>query len=451
MPRDAPSPGSAARRPRDPCGSRDPRRVLLVDADAFFVAVARLVDPAGAGRAPLLIVGGAPGSRGVVCSASYECRRFGVRSAMPIARALRLCPQATCVPVPRRACGEKSREIAAVLGRFAPVVAPASIDEWYLDLAGTEALYGEEPLETTAQRIRHAVAAETGLTVSIGGGTNRLVAKLAVELAKPHRRASASASGEDAGTAAAPIGGGAYVVPAGREGEFMTRFALRDIPLVGPRLQEELARAGLRTVRDALAHDAASLDRMLGARTGRWLHDRVRGIDPTPVEARDEAKSMGREETFDRDLHDEATIERELLRLAVRVSADLRADGLTARTVTVKVRDADFTTRQGSRTLARGVDSERAVATVARELLRRLRRARRVGVRLLGVSLSQLAEERAGAAQQPQLALFDEPAAAAGGDDGVETPRDRALSRMVDRIRARFGREAIVPGEILGE
>jgi DNA polymerase-4 len=115
-----------------------PRRILLADADAFFVAVARLVDPEGAGRAPLLIVGGAPGSRGVVCSASYETRRYGVRSAMPISRALRLCPKAMCVPVPRRACSQKSREIAVVLRRFAPVVECASIDEWYLDLTGTE-------------------------------------------------------------------------------------------------------------------------------------------------------------------------------------------------------------------------------------------------------------------------------------------------------------------------
>lgn len=421
-----------------------PRRILLVDADAFFVAVARMVDPEGAGRATLLIVGGAPGSRGVVCSASYEARRYGVRSAMPIAQALRLCPQATCVPVPRGACGEKSREIAAVLGRFAPVVAPASIDEWYLDLGGTEALYGGEPLVATAQRIRREVVAATGLTVSIGGGTTRVVAKLAVELAKPHKgkpREGPAGAGE---AAADGRGSGAFVVPPGEEGAFMTRFELREIPLVGPKLQERLERAGLRTVNDALAHDVASLERIAGERTGRWLHDRIRGIDPTEVEPRDEAKSMGREETFDSDLHDEASIERELLRLAVRVSADLRGDGLTARTVTVKVRDADFTTRQGSRTLSRGVDSERAVATVARELLRRLRRARRVGVRLLGVSLSQLAQEGA-VGGSAQLALFDEPAA----DDGVETPRDRELSRVVDRIREKYGRQAIVPGEIL--
>ena len=124
-----------------------PRRILLADADAFFVAVARLVDPEGAGRARLLIVGGAPGSRGVVCSASYEARRFGVRSAMPIARALRLCPDAMCVPVPRAACSRKSREIAAVLERFAPVVQCASIDEWYLDLSGTERVYAGRSVE----------------------------------------------------------------------------------------------------------------------------------------------------------------------------------------------------------------------------------------------------------------------------------------------------------------
>ncbi len=120
------------------------RRILLVDADAFFVAVARQVDPEGAGKAALLIVGGRPGSRGVVCSASYECRAFGVRSAMPISRALTLCPEAMCVPVPRGACSSRSREIQAVLARFAPVVQASSIDEWYCDLGGTETLYGHE-------------------------------------------------------------------------------------------------------------------------------------------------------------------------------------------------------------------------------------------------------------------------------------------------------------------
>ncbi|MFL5578310.1 MAG: DNA polymerase thumb domain-containing protein, partial [Gemmatimonadaceae bacterium] len=367
----------------------------------------------------------------------------------------------------------------------APVVAPASIDEWYLDLAGTEALYGGEPLAATAQRIRRAVAEETGLTVSIGGGTNRLVAKLAVELAKPHKAPRHEAPGHEAPGHEAPgheapgheapgheapaheapgergggapddemRGGGAYVVPPGGEGAFVARLTLAELPLVGPKLQERLARAGMRTVADALRHDVASLERLLGERTGRWLHERVRGIDATPVEPRDEAKSMSREETFDRDLHEDGAIERELARLAVRVSADLRGDGLVARTVTVKVRDSDFVTRQASRTLDRGIESERAVATVARELLRRLRRARRVGVRLLGVSLSQLGDDAAAAgAAGGQLALFEDARPAAkGGEPPVETERDRELSRVVDRIREKFGTGAIVPGDVLGE
>jgi DNA polymerase-4 len=158
--------------------SREPR-ILLADADAFFVAVARLVDPDGAGKASLLIVGGRPGSRGVVCSASYEARAFGVRSGMGISQALRLCPDAMAVPVPRGACGEKSRAIQSVLTRFAPVVVAASVDEFYLDLTGTEALYRHEALSVTAQRIRAAVLAETGCSISIGGGTSTLIAKIA--------------------------------------------------------------------------------------------------------------------------------------------------------------------------------------------------------------------------------------------------------------------------------
>jgi DNA polymerase-4 len=406
-----------------------PRRILLVDADAFFVAVARLVDPEGAGRAPLLIVGGSADSRGVVASASYECRRFGVRSAMPIARALKLCPRALCVPVPRAACSQKSREIAAVLARFAPVVQASSIDEWYLDLGGTESLYADETLTDTAHRIRDAVREATGLGVSIGGGTAKLVAKLAVELAKPKPRTDAT---------------GVFVVDAGAEAAFMTRFKLADLPFVGPRFQERLERLGMRTVPDALAHDEAELVRLLGAREGRWLHQRIRGIDASPVEPRDEAKSLSREDTFPRDLHDDEAIETELLRLATRVAADLREDRLRARTVTVKLRDADFVTRQASRTLDEPVESDRAVSTVARDLLRKLRRARRVGVRLVGVTLSHFGD----AAGPAQFALFDTADAGAAAPP-VETERDRRVSRTVDDIRERFGTGAIGPARLL--
>lgn len=398
--------------------------VLLADADAFYVAVARLVDPEGAGRAPLLIVGGSADSRGVVCSASYETRKFGVRSAMPVSQALRLCPRAMCVPVPRRECSTKSRQIRAILNRFAPVVETASIDEWYLDLTGTEALYGGEPIERTAHRIRDAVREGSGLTVSIGGGSNKLIAKLAVEVAKPKPDTNRT---------------GVHIVPAGTEGEFLTRFTLGEIPLVGPRFQERLKRHGMVAVRDVLAHDERTLVTWLGKRDAHWLLDRVHGVDRGRVTGDGELKSLSREDTFPADIGDDASLERELLRLVVRAAADLRAEGLTTRTVTVKLRDFDFTTRQASRTLDEGVLSDRPIHETARALLRRLRLTRRCKARLLGVSLSSLAPAPAPA----QLAFFDPPA-----NPLAETARDRTLAHTVDALRERFGDDVIGPGSL---
>lgn len=407
------------------------RRILLADADAFFVAVARQEDPEGAGRAALLIVGGRPGSRGVVCSASYECRTFGVRSAMPIARALQLCPDALCVPVPRAACSRRSRDIARVLDRFAPVVQPSSIDEWYLDLSGTEALYRHEPLAETAARIRDAVREATGLTVSIGGGTSRLVAKMAVEDAKPSRGAS-----------------GVHCVAPGEEAAYLARFRLADLPMVGPRLTERLERLGLVTVAEAQDAGEARLVRALGERAGHWLHARVHGIDPSAVEPREQQKSVSREDTFALDLSDDEALERELLRLAVRVAADLRGQSLEARTVTVKCRTRDFRTRTAQRSLPLPIVTEQAVYRVARSLLRKLRRTDRTPVRLLGIGLSHFAGRDAEAAQ---LGLFDAdgPAPAAEGEDTlIEGARERALSQALDRIRRRFGAGAIQPATL---
>jgi len=397
------------------------QRILLADADAFYVAVARLADPEGAGKARFLIVGGSPAQRGVVTSASYEARAYGVHSAMPMVRAVRLCPGATVVPVPWEACTRKSREIGAVLRRFTPVVEQASSDEFYLDLSGTEQLYGAEPLAATARRMRDAVLAETSLSLSIGGGTSKLVAKLAAGLAKPRPGAAAD---------------GVYVVAPGAEADFMLQFALADIPLIGPKAQERLARFGLRTVRDVVPHDRETLVGWLGEREGAWLHERARGIDRAPVEANRETKSVSRDETFATDLDDDGALAAKLLALADRASADVREAGLIARTVTVKLRDADFTTRQASRTLADAVQSDRAVYAVARELLTRLRAARRVPARLLGVALSQLV--RAGS--EGQLSLLE------SAGDRLETDRDRVISRVIDEVREKFGPDALGRG-----
>jgi DNA polymerase-4 len=397
-------------------------RILLADADAFYVAVARMIDPEGAGKEPLLIVGGSRESRGVVCSASYETRRFGVRSAMPIARALRLCPDAMCVPVPRRACSVKSHEIRTVLERFSPVVEGASIDEWYLDMGGTEGVYHNEDLAVTAHRMREAVREETGLTISVGGGTNKLVAKLAVERAKPSSGAS-----------------GVHVVPPGAEAEFLRTFALAEIPLVGPKFQERLAALGMTRVPDVLQYNLPTLEAWLGKREGQWLWDRVHGIGSSAVESGGEAKSISRDETFAHDLSDDRDLERELLALVTRAAFDMRSDGVAARTITVRIRDMDFRTRSARRTLVEPVVSDRVLWRVARELLMKLRASRRVPARLLGVALSSLGQDP----EADQLKLFE-----AASNSDAETERDRTLARAVDRVREKFGRHSIGPASL---
>jgi DNA polymerase IV len=403
---------------------RPNRRILLADADAFFVAVARMVDPEGAGKARLLIVGGSRESRGVVCSASYETRKFGVRSAMPIARALRLCPRAMCVPVPRKACSAKSGEIREVLQRFAPAVESASIDEWYLDLSGTEGLYHNEPLATTAHRIRDAVRRTTGLSISIGGGTNKLIAKLAVERAKPK-----PGSGAD----------GVHIVDAGTEEQFLRSFALAELPLVGPKFQERLATLGMITVPDVLQYDLPTLRVWLGDREGEWLWDRVHGVSDSAVESGGEAKSISRDETFAEDLHSDRDLQQELLALVTRAACDLRGDGLAARTITVRIRDWDFRNRSAQRTLIEPVVSDRVIMRVARELLSGLRAARRVPARLLGVALSSLGQDPTA----DQLTLFK-----ADADPFAETDRDRLLAQTVDRVREKFGPKSILPASL---
>jgi DNA polymerase IV len=399
---------------------RDPsphRRILLVDCDAFFVQVARLHDPDGAGKAELLIVGGSPTGRGVVTSASYSARAFGVRSAMPTAQALRLCPDATVVGVPRGVIAEKSREVRAVLEELSPVVQAASVDEFYLDLTGTERLFTGESLERTAVRFREEVLVRTSISVSLGGGTRRVIAKLATSFAKP---------------------AGVHIVPPGEEEAFLRRLDLAQIPGIGPSLVEALAARGLIRVEDALAVQMEWLQRWFGKRRGAWLYRRIRGVDESEVDPRERRKSISSERTFSRDIDSDDELGRRLLELSGSVAATLRRKSRRARTVTVKLRDFDFQTRQHSRTIADAIESDSAVFDVAKSLLAEMRTERRVAVRLLGVGLSGLVE----ANEPKQLGLFREPVAG-------ETERERQLSRAVDVVRARFGHEAMMPGRVL--
>ena len=231
-------------------------------------------------------------------------------------------------------------------------------------------------------------------------------------------------------------------MPPGGELEFLKTLELGAIPGVGPKLQERLRRLGMVTIPDALQHSRKTLSDWLGDGSGRWLYERIRGIDPTPVTTGGEARSVSREETFSHDINDDQALETELLQLVVRVTADLRADGLRARTITVKLKDGDFTLRSASRTLPSPVQSDRPIYGIARELLQKLRDKRRTGERLLGVGLSHLTHSEG----PEQMSLLGGETEAA---DALETPRDVALARAVDQLRGKFGRDIIVPGRIV--
>jgi DNA polymerase-4 len=336
---------------------------------------------------------------------------------MPTAEALRLCPDATVVGVDRAAVSRRSREVRQALQILSPVVQVASVDEFYLDLTGTERLFRGETLEESAARIRQSVLERSAISVSVGGASNRLVAKLASSRAKP---------------------GGVHVVPPGGEEAFVATLALDDIPGVGPALLRTLADKGLRTVREARAVDPAWMARWLGEGRATWLVRRLRGLDDSPVVHGEARKSISSERTFGRDILEDGELQRRLLKLTVRVTSTLRQKGLQARTVTVKLRDGDFTTRQRSHTFPEPVESDQVVYPTAMGLLGEMRRQRRTGARLLGIGLSNLVPAHG----PEQLAFFPE-------TRPRETDRTRSLNRAVDGLRDRFGPEVVVPGGIV--
>jgi DNA polymerase-4 len=392
-------------------------RILLADCDSYFVRCAMLADPDGAGKSDLVIVGGSASARGVVTSASYAARKFGVHAGMPMGIAMRLCPKAVVVPVPGEMVSRKHHEVRAVLDEFSPVVEAASVDEFFLDLTGTEMLYHDEPLEATALRIQQAVMDRTGISISIGGATGRTLAKMAASVNKPF---------------------GVHIVPPGGEAEFMARFELADIPGVGPALAESLRRRGAITVRDLLPIDLPTLVSWLGDSRAEWLYHLSRGEDFGRVTARRPQKSVSHERTFARDVADPEELETRLMMLAVDTGASLRAEGLRARTVTVRVRYSDFTDKSAARTAPDPIESDRAIFAIARELLRGLLARRGGGVRLLGVGVSKLVGDEA-----EDLVLFDDT------PGGPETERDRTLAAAADRLRGRFGKGALVPARIV--
>lgn len=354
-------------------------------------------------------------------SASYPARAYGISAGMPIGMALRMCPRAVVVPVPEVEISRRHHMIQAVLDRFSPLSIAYSVDEWFVDLTGTELLYRGESMEDTASRIRQAVWEETQIAVSIGGGTQKTIAKMAAELAKPKVNPR-----------------GVYVVPPGEEAAFMRRFRLEEIPYVGRAFSEDLARRNVVSVEEALQFDEPTLVRWLGQARGRWLYAQVRGRDPGVVEAVAEVKSVGRGSTFEDDLFDDDAIGTELMKLVVEVCWLMRKDGFRARTVTLHVRDIDFKTRSARRTLPESIVSDRVVYELCCELFADLKAKRWIGIRALTVSLSNLVRS----SDPMQLSLF-------GASISGETEKDQVVALAVDKIRNKHGITSVLPGRAM--
>jgi DNA polymerase-4 len=386
-------------------------RILHVDLDAFFVEVCRQRNPE-LRDVELLVVGGRRDQRGVVQSASYGARRFGIHAGMPIAQAVRLCPQATFFQGSFPDYRDASHAVRAVLQEFSPTVVMASLDEAYLDFAGTDRLYPVSLLPV-AERLRDAVRGKTGLDCSVGIGPNRMIAKLASDAAKPR---------------------GLMEVRAGWEEGFLAGLALRAMPGVGPKTADRWAELGLVDVWQVQRMEEDALERLIGG-DARALKRRAHGYGGTTLRADRLPRSVSRETTLSRDLRDPVQLEATLSLLTARVAGQLRDERLVARTVSLKLRHDDFHTVTRRHTFEIATDLDAELYGAARDLFRAAFeevRVRNRGVRLIGIAATNLAEAA-------EADLF-EPAA---------RRRLRDLSVAVDQLREKYGFAAVTPGSAL--
>ncbi|MCU1538884.1 MAG: DNA-directed polymerase [Humibacillus sp.] len=381
--------------------------VLHVDMDAFYASASLISRPDLRGTP--VIIGGASG-RSVVLSATYEARAFGVTSAMPMARARRLCPQAVVIEPDHRRYAAISDAIMATFASVTERVEPLSLDEAFLDIAGAMRRLGS-PTQI-GERLRDTIADEQGITCSVGIAPTKFVAKLASGLAKPD---------------------GLIVVPRDEVVAFLHQLPVGAIWGVGDRTEEHLHRLGLRSVADLAHTPVETLQRALGDSAGRNLHDLAWGRDPRSVVPERREKSIGADETFAHDIDDAVRIHRELLRLSDRTAARARSAGMTGRTVSIKVRFADFTTITRAKTLRHHTDVSREIFDTARELYDRLG-LQRARIRLVGVRLEGLVPT----AEAPIQARLDEP------EHGW-----READRAVDRASARFGAGSVRPASLM--
>ncbi len=382
------------------------RWILHVDMDAFYASVEQRDDPALRGKP--VIVGGT-GGRGVVAAASYEVRKFGVHSAMPVREALRRCPGAICVPPRISHYAGESKKIFAVFHEFTPLVQGLSLDEAFLDVTGSIGAFG--PAEDIAWEIKQRIHQRTELTASVGVASNKLVAKIASDLRKPD---------------------GLVVVAPHEVQSLLDPLPIRRLFGLGAKTAPRVEALGLRTLGELRRASPAQLRPIFGRYAERVI-ERAAGIDERPVTPDVEEKQISAEETFETDVSDHAKLASEIVRLADRTCGRLRANGLTAGCVTVKIRRADFTTFTRQRHFEPPTQETRVITAIALELLRTwLAEQPRASLRLLGVGASALAPA-------VQMDLFTAP----------ETGRNRQLDAAVDRIREKFGKVALKPASSL--
>jgi len=379
--------------------------IIHVDMDCFFAAVEVKDNPDLAGKP--VIVGALPGTRGVVAACSYEARRYGVHSAMPISKAYKLCPRGVYLSPRGHRYMEESERIHDIFRKFTPLVESLSLDEAFLDVSGSHLLFGTSV--EIGRAVKRLIREETGLVASIGIAPSKFVAKIASDLEKPD---------------------GFVVVNEDEVLDFLAPLDARKMWGVGKVTGKILDTLGLRTIGDVRAYPAEELERLLG-KSGRHLHDLSLGDDDRPVIPETDRKQVGAEHTFDRDTADMAEVERTLLALSDKVAARLVRKGVRGRTVTLKLRDETFRTLTRARTLGEPVMSGEDIYRETRALLR----AENLGgrkVRLVGVSVSGLESD-------PQTSLFD----------SAEPARKDKVEEVIARVRGKFGKSAITRAALL--
>ena len=378
--------------------------ILHVDMDAFYASVAELDNPQYKGKA--LVVGA--GVRGVVLSANYEARKFGIRAAMPVGRAKRMAPHAIFIAPEHHRYAEISERVMTIFNSFTPLVEPISLDEAFLDVTGSQKLFGDG--REIAAKIRAQVEQEEGITCSVGIAQSKFIAKLASQHCKPN---------------------GMLEIKSDRILEFLHPLPVRALWGVGPKTAESLDRLGLHTVADIANTPRSTLVRALGDATGESLYELAWGRDYRNVIPDEPEKSIGNEETFARDIDSPEEILAEFLRMAEKATARLRARGLFAKTVTMKIKFADFTTLSRAKTLPIGIDGTHETYEIVKKLYLALNNEG-ARIRLVGVSLSNLLDEA-----PVQLEL------------GARERGWRDADTAIDKAKARFGGGSVRPGRLI--